>query len=196
MDYRAAKQFILNKLRNELPDQLGYHGLHHTMDVLKMAAELCESEGVSQHERVLVKTAALFHDAGFVKNKHAGHEVEGCRLVMESLPQFGYQAEDIDCICRMIMSTKIPQSPTNLLEQILCDADLDYLGRDDFFSIGDSLFRELQAYNLIGDEQTWNRLQVSFLSAHRFHTNTNKTLREPVKRRYLEELQELVATYA
>ncbi len=94
------------------------------------------------------------------------------------------------------MSTKIPQSPTNLLEQILCDADLDYLGRDDFFSIGDSLFRELQAYNLIGDEQTWNRLQVSFLSAHRFHTNTNKTLREPVKRRYLEELQELVATYA
>ncbi|MDO8969141.1 MAG: HD domain-containing protein, partial [Saprospiraceae bacterium] len=118
MEYRAAKQFILNKLRNELPDQLGYHGLHHTMDVLKMAAELCESEGVSQHERVLVKTAALFHDAGFVKNKHAGHEVEGCRLVMESLPQFGYQAEDIDCICRMIMSTKIPQSPTNLLEQI------------------------------------------------------------------------------
>lgn len=196
MDYRAAKQFILNKLRNELPDQLGYHGLHHTMDVLKMAAELCESEGVSQHERVLVKTAALFHDAGFVKNKHAGHEAEGCRLVMESLPQFGYQPEDIDCICRMIMSTKIPQSPTNLLEQILCDADLDYLGRDDFFSIGDSLFRELQAYNLIGDEQTWNRLQVSFLSAHRFHTNTNKTLREPVKRRYLEELQELVATYA
>jgi HD superfamily phosphodiesterase len=196
MDYRAAKQFILNKLRNELPDQLGYHGLHHTMDVLKMAAELCDSEGVSQHERVLVKTAALFHDAGFIKNKHAGHEVEGCRLVMETLPQFGYLAEDIDCICRMIMSTKIPQSPTNLLEQILCDADLDYLGRDDFFSIGDSLFRELQAYNLIGDEQTWNRLQVSFLSAHRFHTNTNKTLREPVKRRYLEELQELVATYA
>ncbi len=196
MDYRAAKQFILNKLRNELPDQLGYHGLHHTMDVLKMAAELCESEGVSQHERVLVKTAALFHDAGFVKNKHAGHEAEGCRLVQELLPRFGYQPEDIDCICRMIMSTKIPQSPTNLLEQILCDADLDYLGRDDFFSIGDSLFRELQAYSLIGDEQTWNRLQVSFLSAHRFHTNTNKTLREPVKRRYLEELQELVATYA
>jgi HD superfamily phosphodiesterase len=196
MDYRAAKQFILTKLRNELPHQLGYHGLHHTMDVLKMAAELCDSEGVGEHDRVLVKTAALFHDAGFIKNKHAGHEAEGCRLVMESLPQFGYQPEDIECICRMIMSTKIPQSPTNLLEQILCDADLDYLGRDDFFSIGDSLFRELQAYNLIGDEQTWNRLQVSFLSAHRFHTNTNKTLREPVKRRYLEELQELVATYA
>ena len=196
MDYRAAKQFILAKLRAELSDQLMYHGLHHTLDVHKMAAELCESEGVSEHDTVLVKTAALFHDAGFVKNKHAGHEAEGCVLVRENLPGFGYEPADIECICGMIMSTKIPQSPSNLLEQILCDADLDYLGREDFFSIGETLFEELQAYQLIGDAQTWNRLQVSFLSAHRFHTDTNKTLREPVKRRYLEDLQDLVATYA
>lgn len=196
MDYRAAKQFILAKLRAELSDQLTYHGLHHTLDVLKMATEICESEGVGERDRILVKTAALFHDAGFVKNKHAGHEAEGCILVRESLPQFGYKLVDIECICGMIMATKIPQSPGNLLEQILCDADLDYLGREDFFAIGETLFEELQAYNLIGDAQSWNRLQVSFLSAHRFHTRTNKTMREPVKRRYLEDLQDLVATYA
>ncbi|MBP6812847.1 MAG: phosphohydrolase, partial [Saprospiraceae bacterium] len=81
-------------------------------------------------------------------------------------------------------------------EEILCDADLDYLGRDDFFAIGETLFEELQAYSLINDEQSWNRLQVSFLSSHRFHTSTNKTLREPVKRRYLDDLKDLVATYA
>ncbi|MFN0036651.1 MAG: HD domain-containing protein [Saprospiraceae bacterium] len=196
MDYRAAKQFILSKLRDELSDRLTYHGLHHTLDVLKMANELCQSEGVSEHERVLVKTAALFHDAGFVKNKHAGHEAEGCLLVREALPTFGYKPAEIECICGMIMATKIPQSPNTLLEEILCDADLDYLGRDDFFSIGESLFVELQDYHLIGDEQAWNRLQVSFLNAHRFYTRTNKVLREPVKRRYLEDLQELVATYA
>jgi HD superfamily phosphodiesterase len=196
MDYRAAKQFILAKLRAELSDRLKYHGLHHTLDVLKMASELCESEGVGEHDRVLVKTAALFHDAGFVKNKHAGHEDEGCALVRENLPGFGYNPADIECICGMIMATKIPQSPNSLLEQILCDADLDYLGREDFFAIGETLFEELHDYKLIGDEQTWNRLQVSFLNAHRFHTQTNKTLREPVKRRYLEDLQDLVATYA
>ncbi|MDO8367750.1 MAG: HD domain-containing protein [Saprospiraceae bacterium] len=196
MDYRAAKQFILAKLRAELSDRLVYHGLHHTLDVLKMASELCESEGVSDHERVLVKTAALFHDAGFIKNKHAGHETEGCVLVREFLPEFGYKTTDIECICGMIMATKIPQSPGTLLEEILCDADLDYLGRDDFFAIGSTLFEELQSYQLIGDAQTWNRLQVSFLTAHRFHTRTNKALREPVKRRYLEDLQDLVSTYA
>lgn len=196
MDYRAAKKFILSKLRNELSDRLVYHGVHHTLDVLKMAAELCEREGVGEHDQVLVKTAALFHDAGFIKNKHAGHEAEGCILVRETLPKFGYATADIDCVCNMIMATKIPQSPNTLLEEILCDADLDYLGRDDFFAIGETLFEELQSYQLIGDEQSWNRLQVSFLNAHQFYTRTNKELREPVKRQYLEDLQELVATYA
>lgn len=195
MDYRSAKQFILSKLRDELSDKLYYHGLHHTMDVLRMAKEIAASEGVVGRDLTLLKTAALFHDAGFVKDKHAGHEQEGCLMVQDMLPRFGYTSEDVKAICGMIMATKIPQSPTNLLEEIICDADLDYLGRDDFYRIGDSLFEELKEYHLIHDEQEWNRLQVSFLSAHKFHTLTNKSLREPVKQMYLEDLKGLVATY-
>lgn len=195
MDYRAAKQFILARLRAELSDQLYYHGLHHTMDVLRVAGELCAAENVRGRELGLVKIAALFHDAGFVKNKHAGHEAEGCLMVRDALPHFGYSPADIGVVCGMIMATKIPQSPQNLLEEILCDADLDYLGRDDFYKIGNSLFEELKAYQLISDEQAWNRLQVGFLDAHRFHTRTNKALREPVKRAYLRDLEELVGTY-
>ncbi len=195
MDYRAAKYYILAKLRTELSDKLLYHGLHHTLDVLQAAKALCESEGVRGHSATLVKTAALFHDAGFIHNKHAGHEYEGCLMARSVLPGFGYSGSDIETICGMIMATKIPQSPTNLLEEIICDADLDYLGRDDFFSIGTSLFQELSAYNLLHGEQAWNRLQVSFLSGHHFHTQTNKTLREPVKQQYLTALKGLVATY-
>lgn len=195
MNYRAAKQFIFKRLRNELSDKLYYHGLHHTLDVLKVAKELCASERVSRHDTMLVKTAALFHDAGFVKNKHTNHEAEGCLIVREHLPGFGYLPEDIETICGMIMATKIPQSPKNLLEEIICDADLDYLGRDDFYPIGNTLFEELKAYQLIGEEQAWNRLQVSFLSAHRFFTQTNIALRDPVKHEYLEQLKQLVATY-
>jgi uncharacterized protein len=195
MDYRAAKQFIVAKLRAELSEQLHYHGLHHTLDVLKMASEIGEQEGVGPHDMVLLKTAALFHDAGFVKNRHAGHEAEGCLIARAELPRFNYLKADIETICGMIMATKIPQSPTNLLEQIICDADLDYLGRDDFHRIGHSLFEEMTAYHLIGDEFAWNRLQVSFLSAHRFHTRTNKLVREPMKQLYLEELRGVVAAY-
>jgi uncharacterized protein len=195
MNYRAAKQFILNRLRTELAGHLYYHGLHHTLDVLRVAGDLCVSEGVGSRDTRLVKTAALFHDAGFLSGQHAGHEQAGCVIARQKLPEFGYLVADIEIICGMIMSTKIPQSPTTLLEQILCDADLDYLGRTDFYGIAASLYRELSAYHLIGDEQSWNRIQVSFLSNHQFHTSTNKQQREPVKRAYLAELEKLVATY-
>ena len=195
MDYRAAKHYILDRLRAELSDRLHYHGLHHTLDVLRVSKALCESEGVHGRVATLVKTAALYHDCGFVKDKHAGHEYEGCLIARASLPGFGYSSEDIEVVCGMIMATKIPQSPTNLLEEIICDADLDYLGRDDFYPIGETLFEELAAYHLITGEQAWNRLQVSFLGAHHFHTRTNRMLREPVKQQYLEELKGLVSTY-
>lgn len=195
MDYRAAKQYILERLRNELSTQLSYHGLHHTLDVLRMATALCESEGIRGHELVLVKTAALYHDAGFVTGQHLGHEAEGCRMAQEILPTFGYAEADIQAIKAMIMATKIPQSPKNILEEILCDADLDYLGRADFYAIASSLFEELKAYNILKDEQSWNQLQVTFLDNHRFHTQTNKINRDPIKKLYLQKLRDLVASY-
>lgn len=195
MNYKAAKMHILRRLRVELPAGLSYHGLHHTMDVFAVACALCIAEGVRGKLAKLVKTAALLHDAGFVTNRHSGHEVQGCDMARLELPGFGYTAEDIEVVCGMIMATKIPQSPTNLLEEIICDADLDYLGRSDFHKIAGTLHEELRAYQLIGDEQSWNRLQVQFLTAHRYHTRTNQLLREPVKQRYLEGLMELVSSY-
>ena len=195
MNYRGAKNFIISKLKAELPSQLYYHGLHHTKDVLRIATSLCVAERVTGRMATLVKTAALLHDAGFVKNKHAGHEQQGCEIAKEVLPEFEYTPEDIDLICGMIMSTKIPQSPTSIYEKILCDADLDYLGRTDFYPIGRSLFDELTAYKLINDETAWNHLQVGFLSAHKYHTFTNRTLRDPVKKRHLQELEQIVAKY-
>ncbi|MCS6930270.1 MAG: HD domain-containing protein [Saprospiraceae bacterium] len=195
MNYRAAEEYILHRLRTELSERLLYHGLEHTLDVLRVAEALCASEGIVGREVTLVKTAALFHDAGFVYDRHAGHEREGCLIAQEALPHFGYTSSDIETICNMIMATKIPQEPANLLEQILCDADLDYLGRSDFYRIGRNLYEELTAYGLIQGEEAWNRLQLDFLSAHRYHTRTNIALREPVKQRYVAELRKLVASY-
>jgi|1048.fasta_scaffold00045_19 uncharacterized protein len=195
MNYRAAKTHILRVLREELPMGLSYHGLHHTMDVFEVAGALCKAEGVKGRLAKLVKTAALLHDAGFVTNQHSGHEAQGCAMARTVLPTFGYLESDIEQICGMIMATKIPQSPVNLLEEIICDADLDYLGRSDFHRIAGTLFEELKEYQLIGDECAWNRLQVSFLTAHQYHTKTNRLNREPVKQRYLSELRELVASY-
>lgn len=194
MNYTAAKKFILNKLEKELSDKLYYHGIHHTLDVLNITMELCDAENISPYNRILLKTAALFHDSGFVVN-NVEHEKLGCEIVRKNLPRFNYLEEDIEKICGMIMATKIPQSPKNNLEEIICDADLDYLGRQDFKSIGKTLFDELKAYNVLDEEEAWNRIQVGFLEKHRFFTVTNLSRRKPVKQSHLEELKVIVAGY-
>ena len=81
------------------------------------------------------------------------------------------------------------------MEQILCDADLDYLGRTDFYAIGQTLYQELRHFEVVGNEQDWNRLQVRFLEVHHFFTHTNMVTKEPQKQVYLRELKATVAAY-
>lgn len=194
MNYHAAKAFILEKLERELSADLTYHGLHHTLDVLHITEELCLMEAIGAYESMLLKTAALFHDSGFIKN-NKDHETLGCAIAREHLPRYDYTPLEIERICSMIMATKIPQSPANFLEAILCDADLDYLGREDFFDIGSTLFQELKTYQVLQREEDWNRLQVSFLEKHAFFTPTNQRRRAPRKQAYLEQLKQMVAGY-
>ena len=143
---------------------------------------------------MLLKTAVLFHDSGFIFSAE-GHESRSCDLARENLPKYNYASVEIERICGMIMATRIPQTPQNILEQIICDADLDYLGRSDFYAIAKSLFVELNNYNIIEEEKDWNRIQVKFIGEHSFFTATNKRRRAPQERAYLEELKLLVATY-
>lgn len=195
MKYSAAKKFILQKLEKELSPELSYHGFHHTIDVLEVAAELCGHLNISQKETTLVKTAALFHDSGFTVST-VKHEEIGCQIARDNLPEYDYSEEDIEKICGMIMATKIPQMPKTHLEKILADADLDYLGRDDFKSIGDSLFEELKTFNIIKTVEDWNRLQIRFLEGHGFFTSYNLKHRQPIKLAHLSELKEIVDAYS
>lgn len=190
MNTAAAGEFILAKLEKDLPQDLFYHGVHHVVDVTWAALSIAAQESVTDSESLdLLRTAALYHDSGFIY-KYKDHEEEGCRIASEVLPGFGYTAEQVQIICGMIMATKIPQNPKTHLEQILCDADLDYLGRDDFRAIGDTLFRELTHRGLVADMQTWNARQIEFLSAHEYKTDTSRRNRGNVKQQHLRKLIE------
>jgi predicted metal-dependent HD superfamily phosphohydrolase len=194
VDYIGAELFILEKLDNELPKDLFYHGLHHTRDVYGSALLVAKSEGVSNEEINLLKIATLFHDAGFIK-QYKNHEEAGCILAQKNLPKFGFPKAKIDIICGMIMATKIPQSPKTQLERIICDADLDYLGRDDFKDIGKTLFDELRVYMNVRDEKTWNTIQFNFLKNHKYHTEYSRKKREAKKQKHLKEIIKVVEAY-
>jgi uncharacterized protein len=190
MDHQRAETYVLDLLRRGLSPTLLYHGLHHTLDVVEQAASLAVAEGITDPDDLtLLRTAAFYHDAGFLTT-YQDHEAAGCDLVREVLPDMDYSPSEVELICRMIMATQVPQNPDDLhLAQILCDADLDYLGRPDFWTISNTLRQEWQARDMLRDEQHWYQIQVSFLSAHHYWTRTAIMRREAEKQARLTEVK-------
>lgn len=191
-DYSGAEQFILQKLERELSRQLYYHSIHHTLDVLQAVVVIGESESVTGHELLLLRIAALFHDSGFIY-QYKGHEERSCMLAKEHLPGFGFTPVDIEAICGMIMATAVPQQPRNKLERIICDADLDYLGRDEYYTTSEKLYREFLAFGIVHSKLEWDTLQLHFFESHRYHTAFSLRERAPLKQHHLEGVKKEIA---
>ena len=189
MNIRKLKRFIIQKLTNELSEKLTYHGVHHTLHVLAVCNDYIKRMNLSGKDAYLLRTAALMHDTGFLFT-YDNHEERGILLAKEILPGYNYSASEIKKIEGMIRATKIPQNPTNVLEQIIGDSDLDYLGTDSFQKISETLYAELLSFNKISAREDWNKLQIKFLQKHSYHTLFAQKYREPVKQKHLKELAE------
>lgn len=182
--FSEVQQHILKKLE-ALSPSLKYHNLAHTLDVVKQAEYIAKQEGVTNEEDLLLlKVSALYHDVGFLYI-YTGHEEKSCEIVENELIDFGFTSEQIKQVCGMIRATKVPQQPCNKLEKIICDADLDYLGREDFFETGRGLYSEFLDQKIVSDELSWNKLQVNFLERHHYFTRTS------IARRQKEKLENL-----
>ena len=181
MNFEATKEFILNKLQKELNPDLFYHCYNHTIDVYKSVCRLAKMENINGIHLIYLKTAALFHDSGFLLS-YENHEDSSCIMASKTLPLFDYSSNEIELIIKMIKSTKIPQTPETHLEKILCDADLDYVGRDDFFMIAHKLLCE---WNKNGNPLSltkWYQIQVDFLLKNNYFTLSAIELRETKKK--------------
>ncbi len=191
IQFTDMQEVILDKLERELPDQLFYHNVKHTVDVVTEVELIGWAEGCSEEEILILKTAGLFHDVGHTVS-YDDHEYQGALMAREMLPEYGYTDEQIDRICQIILSTQLPPRPTNLLEEIICDSDLDYLGRSDFIPVSNTLFEEMKARNKIAKLNDWNKLQVKFISRHQYFTSTARSLREVNKQLQIERIQSLI----
>tara|TARA_R110002050_G_scaffold96742_2_gene201108 strand:+ start:372 stop:962 length:591 start_codon:yes stop_codon:yes gene_type:complete len=188
MEHTKAIDYVLRKLQNELPDNLRYHSMEHTLAVLHSAEYLAGKEGLTEDEVVLLLTAAAYHDSGFTV-AYKSHEEIGCKIAAEALPQFGYSEEQIKVIQSLIMATKIPQSPSNKVEKVLCDADLDYLGGDNYGEISDSLRDELGLNGIVLSAEEWLNIQIKFLENHHYWTDFALKVLKPRKQLVLDRLK-------
>lgn len=188
MNYKKAIDHILDRLQHELPDNLRYHSLGHTLGVLQSSRYLADKEGITPDELKILATAAAYHDSGFI-HTYKNHEEEGCRIVSDTLPEFGFSQDQIERINRMIMATKIPQNPETHLGKILCDADLDYLGGDSYGEISRSLYDELGLNGVEMSQDEWRDVQIRFLESHHYWTEFGVRVLTPRKREVLEKLK-------
>ncbi|HLO58720.1 MAG TPA: adenylate/guanylate cyclase domain-containing protein [Bacteroidales bacterium] len=191
IQFTDLQEYLLDKLEKELPPSLFYHNIKHTVDVVTQVELIGIGEGVTDEELLLLKTAALFHDAGHTIS-YDNHEYFSCLVAREMLTEYYYTTAQIDLICELIMATKLPPRPANKLEKIMCDADLDYLGRSDMIPVSNLLFMELKERSKIKSLKDWNSMQVKFISGHQYFTETARNLREVNKQLQIERIRNLI----
>ncbi|MBK8626397.1 MAG: YitT family protein [Saprospiraceae bacterium] len=189
MQYNQVYNFILPKLEKDLSPLYTYHNAEHTISVISSAEHLAMAEDVmSEHDIKLLKTAALFHDTGFLVDAE-NHEDHSCALAKKHLPNFNYTEEDIASICALILSTKIPQNPSNKLARILCDADLFYLGTSHYTERSKKLLLEFNNLGITLDDRQWAEKQLHFLEKHTFYTQTARNECDTNKKKTIHELK-------
>jgi class 3 adenylate cyclase len=191
IQFTDLQEMVLDKLERELPQNLYYHNIKHTVDVVTQVELIGLGEGVTDEELLLLKTAALFHDTGHTAH-YNNHEYFSTMVAREMLPTYYYTRSQLDIICELILATKLPPSPRNRLEEIICDADLDYLGRSDMIPVSNSLYLEMKERSMIESMYDWNSLQMKFISGHQYFTLTARNLREVNKQMQIDRIRNLI----
>lgn len=170
----SAKEFVTREFQRNSPDNNLYHNFEHTLDVVQTAIEIASAIGIRSNDYEELVISAWFHDIGHFESC-IGHEEISAQKVKLFLEDFNLPAERINSVVKCIIATKIPQSPTNTIGEILCDADLHHLGTKEFYHKSASLRNEI----ILKDKCTfseieWIRKNIDFLNAHHYFTDYAK----------------------
>jgi len=178
-------------LNEKLSKKLSYHSIYHTFAVLQVVNQYIKREKINTYDAKLLRIGALFHDIGFTESSE-NHEEISVSIAKKYMKNYGFSKEDIAIVQGLILATRIPQTPKTHLEKIICDADLDYLGKANYYEISESLFKELLVNSVKFTKKEWNAVQIRFLEDHKFHTDFAQKNRQPHKEKRISELKKKV----
>lgn len=172
----AAKRIIAEQPKNRV-----FHNLHHTLTVLEGAGRIGRAENLTEDELEMVLLAAVFHDLGHIEC-YNGHEEASKRFANEWLAEQNYSMENINIILGCIGATKIPQTPRNILEKVVCDADLIHLSYESYPIYREMLRSEWELeLGLSFTDEEWMAKNNKFLHDHSYFTAYGKSTLEPKK---------------
>lgn len=187
----AAQQYVTAQYKNHPHPQLVYHNLEHTRQVVAAAEQIAAHYRLEDTDLLVVYIAAWFHDLGYLVGEAKTHEEKGAELAQNFLIVQQVPPDIQQQVSNCIMATKMPQDPHNLLEQIVCDADLFNLGTRDFRTRTKLLHREMEMTH--GKEipgAVWTEGSLRLLEEQHYHTAYCKALLQQQKEANIEWLKE------
>ncbi len=164
------KEKIFDDLSNILDENYSYHNLDHTKRVISAAVDIGSNYDLSEKDWRCLLTACLLHDYGFIES-HLEHEKISAKLSSQILPKYGFLETDIQIINSLIIVTKLDEKPKNLLESIIRDSDLEYLGSEDFIKISPLLKKEWINCEVVKSDSEFYKIQYEFILNHSFYTD-------------------------
>lgn len=187
--FNEMRKNVILKLSNQLSATLKYHSYEHTINVERIAEEIAQQEKLETQEVELIRTAALYHDLGFI-HQHEHNELLAIKMAETELPKFNYSVEQIQLVCEMIHSTKAGFDVQNIYDKIISDADHDYFGRPDYFNIAERLRKEYSFYGRDFSELEWLDFQLNYLDLkHVYWTDWSRANRSVTKKNNIAVLK-------
>lgn len=181
--------FISNFFEENIGADYVYHDLLHTQYVVETAMEIGKAYELSEQAMEVLLIAAWFHDTGYVDGAE-GHEERSATIAKEFLRPLGYDEEELEKIAKLIIATKLPHSPKNLGEKVICDADLSHLGSKEYWDRCGRVRQELLlTRDIVMSEQEWVDFELEFMTKHKFHTNVARNLFEKRKQKHIRQLK-------
>ena len=189
LSYDEVHQLALQFFREHSDARIIYHDLTHTQQVTSAATQIANHYHLSDADFFIVLTAAWFHDVGYFIDM-SQHEAKSAEYIANYLRGKQMDETTINAVTNCILATKLPQRPNNLLEQIVCDADLFHFGTDEF-SERNKLMRK-EYITVSGKEiskEDWRNKTIQLLESHHYFTDYCQLLLNGKKQENIEQLK-------
>jgi uncharacterized protein len=189
---KMVDEYIRALFKDELPGGIKYHDANHTLHptrgVVAVANRIAIAENISAHDKELLIAAAYFHDTGYIR-EYDKNEPIAARMAGRILKLIGYKPKEIEKIQKMILATDLARVPKTHAEKILCDADLDHFGREDFFKLDGKIREGRRGRGIdVSDELKWYKGTLEIITKHQYYTESQKKLREAEKQKNINKL--------
>jgi predicted metal-dependent HD superfamily phosphohydrolase len=185
---------VANLFHANKDERFIYHNLRHTEQVVENTVKIANHYQLSDHDFFVVVAASWFHDMGYLFDC-SQHEASGERMAVSFLEEKEVDKDTISQVSGCIMATKMPQNPSGLLQQIVCDADLYHLGSDSFKEKNKLIRKEVEAFcNKDIDKNEWRIKTIALFKAHHYHTDYCQDLLNHKKAQNLAEMEDKLIT--